>query len=73
MVIEEYNHPCLISHGVRIDESQDDHELYLNFFKSENEFEREINSCGHNKNNYLPYYDSEKCCICDWKTVGSLL
>ena len=30
MVIEEYNHPSLIAHGVRIDESQDDHELYLN-------------------------------------------
>lgn len=28
MVIEEYNHPSLISHGVRIDESQDDYELY---------------------------------------------
>lgn len=29
MVIEEYNHPSLIAHGVRIDESQDDHELYV--------------------------------------------
>ena len=29
MVIEERNHPCLIAHGVRIDESKDDHELYL--------------------------------------------
>lgn len=29
MVIEEYNHPSLVGHGVRIDESQDDHELYL--------------------------------------------
>lgn len=28
MVIEEYNHPSLIAHGIRIDESQDDHELY---------------------------------------------
>lgn len=29
MVKEEYNHPSLIMHGVRIDESKDDHELYL--------------------------------------------
>lgn len=28
MVINERNHPCLIAHGVRIDESQDDHALY---------------------------------------------
>ena len=29
MVITERNHPALIIHGVRIDESQDDHELYI--------------------------------------------
>ena len=28
MVITQRNHPSLIAHGVRIDESQDDHELY---------------------------------------------
>ena len=28
MVLKERNHPCLIAHGVRIDESVDDHELY---------------------------------------------
>ena len=28
MIKEEFNHPCLIAHGVRIDESQDDFELY---------------------------------------------
>ena len=28
MVIAQRNHPSLIAHGVRIDESQDDHELY---------------------------------------------
>jgi len=28
MVIEERNHPCIIAHGVRIDESIDDHDLY---------------------------------------------
>ena len=28
MVEEEFNHPSLIGHGVRIDESQDDYELY---------------------------------------------
>ncbi len=28
MVIEERNHPCIIAHGVRIDESIDDKELY---------------------------------------------
>lgn len=28
MVKEQRNHPCLIAHGVRIDESIDDHELY---------------------------------------------
>ena len=28
-VITQRNHPSLISHGVRIDESQDDHDLYL--------------------------------------------
>lgn len=28
MVLKERNHPCLITHGVRIDESVDDHELY---------------------------------------------
>ena len=29
MVKTQRNHPALIAHGVRIDESQDDHELYL--------------------------------------------
>jgi beta-galactosidase len=29
MINKEYNHPSLIAHGVRINESQDDHELYL--------------------------------------------
>ncbi|MFA5421914.1 MAG: glycoside hydrolase family 2 TIM barrel-domain containing protein [Bacilli bacterium] len=29
MLDKEYNHPCVIAHGVRINESQDDHELYL--------------------------------------------
>lgn len=29
MVKKERNHPCLIAHGVRIDESIDDHDLYL--------------------------------------------
>ena len=29
MVITQRNHPSLIAHGVRIDESQDDHDLYL--------------------------------------------
>ena len=28
MINEEYNHPSLIAHGVRIDESQDDYDLY---------------------------------------------
>ena len=28
MVVTQRNHPSLIAHGVRIDESQDDHELY---------------------------------------------
>lgn len=28
MVLTQRNHPALIAHGVRIDESQDDHELY---------------------------------------------
>ena len=29
MVVAQRNHPSLIAHGVRIDESQDDHDLYL--------------------------------------------
>lgn len=29
MIITQRNHPSLIAHGVRIDESQDDHELYI--------------------------------------------
>ena len=29
MINKEYNHPSLIAHGVRIDESKDDHDLYL--------------------------------------------
>ena len=28
MVLKERNHPCVIAHGVRIDESVDDHDLY---------------------------------------------
>ena len=28
MILTQRNHPCLIAHGVRIDESQDDHDLY---------------------------------------------
>ena len=30
MVLSQRNHPCLLAHGVRIDESIDDHELYAN-------------------------------------------
>ncbi len=43
MVLEEYNHPSLIAYGVRIDESMDDHELYLNG-----------NKIVHNLDNYRP-------------------
>ena len=39
MVITQRNHPCLIAHGVRIDESQDDHELYENANKIAHELD----------------------------------
>lgn len=43
MVIEERNHPSLIAHGVRIDESKDDHELYT-----------EANRIAHKLDPYTP-------------------
>ena len=39
MVITQRNHPSLIAHGVRIDESQDDHELYLKANKIAHSFD----------------------------------
>ena len=39
MVITQRNHPSLIAHGVRIDESQDDHELYLEANKTAHELD----------------------------------
>ena len=39
MVITERNHPSLIAHGVRIDESIDDHELYSAANKLAHEFD----------------------------------
>ena len=43
MVSEERNHPSIIAHGVRIDESIDDHELYL-----------ETNRIAHESDPYRP-------------------
>lgn len=43
MVKEQRNHPCLIAHGVRIDESVDDHELY-----------QETNRIAHKYDPYRP-------------------
>ncbi len=43
MVLTERNHPCLIAHGVRIDESVDDHELYS-----------ETNRIAHTLDKYRP-------------------
>ena len=43
MIIEEYNHPSLIAHGIRIDESIDDHNLYL-----------ESNKIAHSLDKYRP-------------------
>ena len=39
MVIEQRNHPSIICHGVRIDESVDDHELYTNTNKIAHELD----------------------------------
>ncbi len=39
MVLEQRNHPSLLAHGVRIDESVDDHELYLNTNKIAHELD----------------------------------
>ena len=41
MVLKERNHPCVIAHGVRIDESVDDHELY-----------KKTNEIAHNLDKY---------------------
>ena len=41
MVLKERNHPCIIAHGVRIDESVDDHELY-----------KKTNEIAHNLDKY---------------------
>ncbi|MFA5762399.1 MAG: glycoside hydrolase family 2 TIM barrel-domain containing protein [Bacilli bacterium] len=40
MILKEYNHPSLIANGVRINESPDDHELYL----ASNKLARELDS-----------------------------
>ena len=39
MVKTQRNHPSLVAHGVRIDESQDDHELYLAANKTAHELD----------------------------------
>ena len=41
MVLKERKHPCVIAHGVRIDESVDDHELY-----------KKTNEIAHNLDKY---------------------
>ncbi len=40
MVLKERNHPSIIAYGVRIDESIDDHELYLNTNKVAHELDK---------------------------------
>ena len=43
MVLSQRNHPCLLAHGVRIDESIDDHDLYI-----------KTNQIAHNLDPYHP-------------------
>ncbi len=45
---------------------------YTEFFKEEYGFEENLLKCGHNNKNFLPYNDSERCQICDWKAIGSI-
>lgn len=37
---------------------------------SKSTFNEEVNSCGHYKCDCLPYYDSDKCMICDYQALG---
>lgn len=45
---------------------------YMEIYRNEYGFDEELLECGHNKNNFLSYNDSNKCPICDWKVVGNI-
>ncbi len=46
MIMKERNHPCLVAYGLRIDESQDDHELYSTLEQVKKELDPKRQSIG---------------------------
>lgn len=46
MILKERNHPCLIAYGLRIDESDDDHELYSSLIAIKDELDPNRASLG---------------------------
>ena len=46
MILKERNHPCLVAYGLRIDESQDDHELYTALEQIKKELDPKRQSIG---------------------------
>lgn len=49
-----------------------DGETYLRIYRSETQFDDDIKPCGHRNNGCLPYYDSDKCGICDFLAIGGM-
>lgn len=46
MILKERNHPCLVGYGLRIDESADDHELYVSLQQVKRELDPHRQSLG---------------------------
>ena len=47
-------------------------ESSLGIYRDEINFDSDIKECGHHKNCCLPYYDSDKCSICDFEALYSM-
>lgn len=49
-----------------------DGETYFRIYRNETKFENDIKPCGHHTNSCLPYYDSDKCAVCDFEAIGNM-
>ena len=52
--------------------SKIDGETYFRIYRTETKFENDIKPCGHPTDSCLPYYDSDKCAICDFEAIGNM-
>ena len=50
-------------------ENRIDSKTSFRIFKDRTRFDDNVKSCGHHNSDCLPYYNSNKCCICDFNAV----